>query len=365
MPSRRAVRGAVLLAALLLSGCMGAQGPLGHNYTDQYRQSLLRAIGVRGAFFVCALVTREPEPEGFLPSGGVTRADLRGIELDREIDRADGKPSRRNILGKIKCSVQFEEGRARASYTLYAGPNRRRDLRDLQIQESVDFGFFGAIGRFLMWLMQTLQAAVGSYGFAIMLMTLIVRACLLPISYRTQLGMQRYSRRIQKIKPLLDELQKKYANNKQKLNQERMKLMREHKVGFPLGCLMIFVQLPIWFALFQALRVEFALRHQDFLWAADLSMPDRLFALPFWPHWFNLFPILMLVLWTAQQRLTPMPTGDDPQVKMQMKMMRFMPFVFFFMLYNYASALAVYMCISSGWSIVESKLVRRAIARLD
>lgn len=216
-----------------------------------------------------------------------------------------------------------------------------------------------------MWLMKALQGIVGSYGVAIMLLTVIVRALLLPISFKTQLSMQRYGKKMQKIKPLLDEVQKKHAKDPARMNQERMKIMREHGMGLPLGCLTIFLQIPIWFALFQALRVEFAIRHQTFLWVADLSMPDRLIHLPFWPDWFNLLPILMLVLWVIQQRLTPTPGSDDPQVQMQMKMMKFMPYVFFFFLYNYAAGLSLYMCVSSCWSIAESKLVRRAITRLE
>jgi YidC/Oxa1 family membrane protein insertase len=152
-----------------------------------------------------------------------------------------------------------------------------------------------------------------------------------------------------------------------------MRVMREHKVGFPLGCLTIFLQIPIWFALFAALRVEFSIRHQPFLWADDLSMPDRLFALPEWfgnlpiaPDYFNLLPLVMLVLWVIQNKLSrPQMAQNDPNVEMQMKMVRYMPYVFFFMLYNYASALALYMCVSSAWGIAESKLVRRAIAKLD
>ncbi len=177
--------------------------------------------------------------------------------------------------------------------------------------------------------------------------------------------MMRYSKRIQKIKPQLEELQKRYGSNRRKMNEERMKVMRENKVGFPLGCLMIFFQLPIWFALFGALRVEFSLRHEPFLWATDLTMPDRLIDLSFWPGAFNLLPILMLVLWVVQQRLAPQPGGDDPNVKMQMKMVRYMPYIFFFFLYKYAAALSVYMCVSSAWGIVEAKFVRKAVKRAE
>ena len=263
--------------------------------------------------------------------------------------------------------------RSAAGYRLYAGPNSLDELRPLRIEETVDYGFFGFIGRALMWLMKFLESGIGSFGVAIILMTLIVRATLMPVSYRMQLGMQRYSKRLQKIKPELEALEKKYGSNKEKLNKERMRVMRENKVGFPLGCLTIFLQIPIWFALFAALRVEFSLRHQPFLWATDLSMPDRLFPFPEWfgnlpiaPDYFNLLPLVMLVLWVIQNKLSrPQMAQSDPNVEMQMKMVRYMPYVFFFMLYNYASALSLYMCVSSAWGIAESKLVRRAIAKLD
>ena len=78
-----------------------------------------------------------------------------------------------------------------------------------------------------------------------------------------------------------------------------------------------------------------------------------------------LLVVLMLVLWVTQQKFAPKPPGDDPQVQMQMKMMKFMPFMFFFMLYNYAAALAVYMCVSSTWGIFESRYVRKAVASSD
>jgi len=339
--------------------------PFAHTYAETHQRGLLRAVGVRGAYFLCALVTEERKDDKGRPAGTVTEAMVRAIELDRAIDRADGEPSRRSLRGELSCAVPYEDGEASSTYRLYAGPTALEHLRGLELQEAVDFGFFGFIGRSLMWLMKLLQGLVSSYGLAIIFMTLIVRGLLLPVSYRMQVGMQRYSKRLQKIKPILDELQKKYGKDRNRMNQERMKVMREHKVGFPLGCLMIFFQIPIWFALFGALRVEFSIRHESFLWATDLSMPDRLLELSFWPHWFNFLPILMLVLWVLQQKLAPSPGGDDPQVQMQMKMVKFMPYVFFFMLYKYAAALSVYMCVSSAWSIAESKLVRRAIKRME
>ncbi|MGH7163740.1 MAG: YidC/Oxa1 family insertase periplasmic-domain containing protein, partial [Planctomycetota bacterium] len=336
---------------------------LDRSYREDER-GLLRAVAVRGAYFVCALTTEERRDAQGAPLGVVAQASVDDIELLSDVERPDGERTRRNLRGDVSCYVDLSQGPSLTRFRLYAGPNDRGLLRELQIEDAVDFGTFAIIGRALMGLMKLFQRLLASYGIAIVLMTMVVRALLAPVSYKTQLGMQRYARRLQKLKPILDELEKKFGSNRQRLNQERLKVMREHKVGFPLGCLTIFLQIPIWYALFQSLKVEFSLRHQPFLWARDLSMPDRVLALPFWPHWLNLLPILMLALWVWQQRVQPTPASDDPQMRAQMKMLRVMPYVFFLFLYNYASALAVYMCVSSLWGIAEGKLVRRAIARL-
>lgn len=333
-------------------------------YPSASERGLFQAFAIRGAYFVGALAAEERRESGRL-AGNVVAAEAQPVTLTRDVRRPDGTTTRRTMLGRVTCEMDLSAGEARDRYVLYAGPNALEHLRAVDLEETVDFGAFGFIGRFLMWVMKLFQGLTGSYGVAIILMTMLVRALLLPISFRTQLSMQRYAKRVQKIKPLLDEIQKKHAQNPQRMNQERMRVMREHKVGFPAGCLTILLQIPIWFALFQGLRVEFSLRHRPFLWAEDLAMPDRLLALPFWPHWLNLLPILMLVLWIWQQKATPTPASDDPQVQAQMRMMRLMPYVFFLFLYNYTAALSVYMCVSSLWGIVEGKLVRRALARME
>jgi len=341
-----------------------SDGELRAVYTAGSRD-MLRAVFIRGAYFVCALVTGEPDAEGAGPAT-IAAAEVRHLRLTEAVQRPDGSTSDASMLGRVDAALPLgDAGRGRVRYRLYAGPNSRPALGRLDIEETVDFGFFGLLGRGLMWLLKMFQGLVGNWGVAIMLLTFSVRALLLPISFRTQVGMQRYQKKIQKIKPILEELEKRYPNNPQKMNQERMRVMREHGVGFPLGCLTMFLQIPIWFALFQALRVEFSLRHAEFLWAADLSMPDRVMELPFWPGYLNLFPILMLVLWVAQQKLAPTPGSNDPQMAMQMKMMRFMPYMFFIMLYRYASALSIYMCVSSMWTIFESRYVRKTINKMD
>ncbi|MFQ5844339.1 MAG: membrane protein insertase YidC [Planctomycetota bacterium] len=338
------------------------------DYATESEWGRLKAIGIRGTYFLVALVTESRRDAYGAQVGDVSRAELSAIRMTAAVPRPDGESSRDNLRARISALARLDGGEAVHGYRLYLGPTSRAALEEIDCTEAVDYRGLDFIALALMGIMKFFYGLFGSMGLAIMLMTVVVRGALSPVSYKNMVSMQRYSKRIQKIKPLLDELEKKYGKNKDKLNKERMRVMREHKIGLPLGCLMILLQLPIWIALFGSLRVEFVLRHAPFLWITDLSMPDRLFPIGvdlglFKLSHFNLLPILMLVLWVWQQRAQPTPT--DPQMQGQMKMFKLMPYLFFFFLYKYAAALALYMCVSSVWGIVEGKLVRRAIARMD
>jgi YidC/Oxa1 family membrane protein insertase len=215
----------------------------------------------------------------------------------------------------------------------------------------------------LLWIYDRWRLLLGSVGLAVLLMTLTVRGLLMPLSIRNQLGMRRYGRRVQKLRPKVQELNKRYAGNPKKLREETMLLYREHGIGFPTGCLMMLLQIPIFFALFACLRMEFTLRGAEFLWIQDLSNPDRLIDLPrSMPDWFpissiNLLPILLVVLSIYQTRSMPKPM--DEQQAQQMRMMKWMPILFAVILYSYTAALALYMVVSSCIALIESKIVKK------
>ena len=125
----------------------------------------------------------------------------------------------------------------------------------------------------------------------------------------------------------------------------------------------MFIQMPIFFGLFSALRTSFDLRQAPFMgYINDLSRPDALFELPFdipILHWetFNLLPIIMVVMWILQQATMPKPT--DPQSARMQKMMMFMPVMMGFFLYNYAAGLSLYMITQSTMGIVEQKVIKK------
>jgi YidC/Oxa1 family membrane protein insertase len=177
--------------------------------------------------------------------------------------------------------------------------------------------------------------------------------------------MARYQRKMKRIQPQIEELKKRYAKDPQKLRQEQAVLMQKEGAFPPLGgCLPMFVQIPVFFGLFAALRVSFDLRQAPFYaWITDLSKPDHLLRLDLnlpllgsIPY-LNLLPLVMVVLWVAQQMMMPKPP-DEQQARIQ-RMMLFMPVVMGVFLYNYAAGLSLYMITQSGLGIVEQVVIKR------
>ncbi len=228
--------------------------------------------------------------------------------------------------------------------------------------------FVTSIANGLTWLLVLLHKLTSNWGVAIILMTLMVRAALFPVNRKSQTAMARFQKRMKRLQPQIDELKKKFADDPTKQREAQQKLMAQHGMIPPLGgCLPMFVQIPIFFGLFSALRTAFELRQQPFvLWMTDLSKPDRLLELNWNTHlpflgtieYLNLLPILMVVLWVWQQALMPKPS-DEQQAQMQ-KMMMFMPVVMGFALYNYAAGLSLYMITQSGLGILENTVIKKA-----
>ncbi len=231
----------------------------------------------------------------------------------------------------------------------------------------VPIPFVTSIANGLTWLLVLLHKLTSNWGVAIILMTLMVRAALFPVNRKSQTAMARFQKRMKRLQPQIDEIKQKFADDPTKQREAQQKLMAQHGMIPPLGgCLPMFVQIPIFFGLFSALRTAFELRQQPFvLWMTDLSQPDRLLELNWNTHlpligtiqYFNLLPILMVVLWVWQQALMPKPT-DEQQAQMQ-KMMMFMPVVMGFALYNYAAGLSLYMITQSGLGILENTVIKK------
>ncbi len=282
----------------------------------------------------------------------------------------DSKTSDFNVeLHTTKIAIP-PHGEKRNDYAFYLGPKETKALNQCEGLLSIldyDYGMMKSICKVLVKILNTAYGTIPNYGVAILLLTFLVKLVLFPLTRKSQMSMVR----MQQLQPLIAKLKVKHKGDKGKMGQEQMKLFKEHGVNPMSGCFPMMLQMPVFFALFRTLQSSFEMRQAPFVsWIGDLSAPDQLFQLPFTlpviGEWFNLLPILMGVASFVQMKLTPKNTaGDDPQAKMQQRMMQMMPLLFPIMLYNFASGLALYWTTSTIISIGEQVLIRRSVKKLD
>lgn len=247
-------------------------------------------------------------------------------------------------------------------YRIFIGPKANTMLRKLDNAEGsgdgwgdmMQYGFFSPVSRVLNavlnWLHNGLTklSSHESWGLAIICLTLIVRICIWPLHAKSTHSMKRMA----KLQPKMAELKEKYADDPTKLNTEMMGLYRKYGINPLGGCLPMLIQIPIFFGFFRMLDYAVELRDQPFLWVNDLSQPDTVAVLAGIP--INLLPIVMAATSAIQMAMMP-KTGD----KMQQRIMMFMPLMFFFFCYNYASALALYWTTQNIFSIGQTWLMNK------
>ena len=213
---------------------------------------------------------------------------------------------------------------------------------------AIDWGWFRWIMYPIFWLLRELYALTGNFGIAIMLLTVVVRALMFPVAQRQFASMAQ----MRAVQPKMKALQERYKDDKPKLQQEMAKLYKDEKVNPLAGCLPIFLQIPIFFALYKTLLVAIEMRHKPFvLWIKDLSAPDPLHILnlfgllDFTPPSFLGIGILALLLGVTmwlQFRLNP--AAMDP---VQQQMFMFMPWIMMFVMAPFASGLLIYWITSN------------------
>lgn len=254
------------------------------------------------------------------------------------------------------------------SFAVFAGPKDRKLAEQAGYESFLDpilnrsFGHMAWINHGLLAVLRFFQWLTGNWGVAIILLTVVVRVTLFPLNRVQQATMTKYSNTMQRLKPELDALKARYKSNMRKFNEEQMKLLKENGATPPLGgCLLQFIQLPIWYSLFQVLRSSIELRHAPFaFWVHDLARPDAM-PLPVPVLGFthvNLLPLLMALAMVFQMRMQPKP-ADETQAQTQKIMAIMMPFVMLFILYTYPSGLSLYIFTSSVFGILEYRLIRK------
>ncbi|MHA7943398.1 membrane protein insertase YidC [Formosa sp. 3Alg 14/1] len=258
-----------------------------------------------------------------------------------------------------KIPLELQGGEFNAPLKFYFGPTDNTVLKqyDYSLDDSIPFGWgiFGWINRYVFVPLFGFLSDLMPYGFAIIVMTILVRIVMSPVTYKSYLSQAK----MKILKPEINDINEKYKDNAMKKQQATMALYSKAGASPMAGCLPGLLQLPVFYALFQFFPSAFDLRHKSFLWADDLSSYDTIaelpFKIPFYGDHISLFPILASVAiffymkMTTGQQVASQPTqeGMPDMGKMMKYMIYFSPIMMLVFFNNYASGLSLYYFISN------------------
>ncbi|MEJ2382979.1 MAG: membrane protein insertase YidC, partial [Xanthomonadales bacterium] len=231
--------------------------------------------------------------------------------------------------------------------TLYVGPKLQEVIPDVApgLEYTVNYGIFTVFSKPLYWLLSKIHAFVGNWGWAIVLLTVLIKAAFFKLTE----AQYRSTARMRKLQPRIEQLKERYGDDRQRMSQAMMEMYKKEKVNPLGGCLPILVQIPIFIALYWVLLESVELRQAPFiLWIDNLSVRDPYFILP----------ALNAVFMFATQRLTPM-VGMDP---LQQKIMTMMPVIFSIMFAFFPAGLVLYWATNAGLSLAQQYYITRKIA---
>jgi len=254
-------------------------------------------------------------------------------------------------LGEDKVTIGVDLPKKKMKLAFYAGPkeNERLKKMDAHLEEAIDYGWFiygswsvvRLVAQPLFSILNFFYQFTHNYGFSIILLTCLIKTLFIPLTHKSYSSMKG----MQAIQPQMQALQKKYKNDKERLNKEMLSLYKNHKVNPLGGCLPIILQIPVFIALFNILYTTIELRQAPFiLWVKDLSDKDPFFVLP----------IIMGATMFIQQKIQPTPM--DPR---QAKIMMFLPFIFTFLFLNFSSGLVLYWMTNNILTITQQYITIR------
>ncbi len=241
-------------------------------------------------------------------------------------------------------------GTASTQATLYVGPKEVALLKSMNVglERAIDYGWFSAIAVPILWLLQFFYKVLHNYGIAIIVLTLLIKLLLQPITKKSLKSMKA----MKDLQPKIAAIKEKYGNDKERLNMETMQLFKTNNVNPLSGCLPMLLQMPIYIALYKVLWNAIELyRAPFFAWYHDLSAPDPYFV----------GPILLGIFMFLQQKLTPTASADPAQQKMMM----FMPVMFTAFMLFLPAGLVLYILVNTVMGVIQQWMMSRDIGWRD
>lgn len=252
----------------------------------------------------------------------------------------------RLVIGLNGADVSIDNGQQQQlGFKFYVGPKIQSDLANIAhgLDLTVDYGWFWFIAQPLFWLLKFIYSILGNWGWAIIVLTIIVKAAFYHLSAASYKSMAEMKR----LQPRLQALKERYADDRNALNQAMMELYKKEKINPLGGCLPILIQLPVFIALYWVLIESVEMRHAPFmLWINNLSAPDPYFVLP----------LLMGATMLIQHKLNP-STGDP----IQEKVMLMLPIMFTFFFAFFPAGLVLYWTVSNILSIAQQWYITKKL----
>lgn len=257
-------------------------------------------------------------------------------------------PENRFVIGSYSAPVRVNPGSSHLfESVLYAGPKIQSIMEQTAegLDLTVDYGVLTFLGKPIFWLLENFQGYVINWGYAIMMVTLVIKGIFFPLSASSYRSMAK----MRKLQPKLQAVKERYEDDKPRFNQEMMAMYKKEKVNPLGGCLPILVQIPVFISLYWVLMETVELRHAPFaFWIQDLSVKDPYYVLP----------LLMGFSMWIQQRLNPTPV--DP---VQAKIMKMFPIIFTVFFLFFPAGLVLYWVCNNTLAITQQSYITRKIER--
>ena len=323
------------------------------NGEDKESREGIRWISYRQHFFSSILI----------PSTPIASAELTSIDLASE----ENLEEKFTKTFKTSYSLGLTNGNLNTQLTFYNGPTDYDSLKaldgDLETSIPMGWGIFGWINRVIFLPLFGFLSSFLSFGIAIIVMTVIVRLAMSPVTYKSYVSQIK----MKVLRPDIEIINNKYKDDAVKRQQETMSLYSRAGANPMSGCVPALLQLPIFYALFSFFPVAFVLRDKSFLWADDLSSYDSVydlgFSIPFYGDHISLFPILASIaiffytqMTTGQQAMPQQPGMPNMKIIMYL-----MPLMMLFFFNNYASGLSLYYFVSNLLTIILMLVIKNYI----
>ena len=330
----------------------------------------LRSMTVDAQYFAASLIPQTPSPD-----------DIWAAAIEPTVVGEQPAKSTRRKLTNISYRLTSNpltiagSGQAIHQYRLFLGPKKPGMLRSYgvhgaDLDHCIYYGWFWFVAKPMLAILHLFFAVVRNYGLAIVLLTVLVRSCMLPIS----LKQVENTTKLQELQPETKKIAEIYKDDLEKRNRAMQELYRKHNINPLAGCGPAILQLPIFVGLYRSLMVDIELRQASLIpgvpWASNLAAPDKLLRWDGWlPSFFsapdgwlgpylNILPLAAMALFLLQMKIF-MPPPADEQAEMQQRITKYMMIFLGVMFFKVAAGLCIYIIASTFWGVAEKKFIHK------